>query len=242
MILFQNERTTIEEFENYIIKKTNNSLEGEAKNLQEANRLSIPSPKFIEVNNNLLKMEKIEGLLLDFKSFESYIDNFCNLHKKILFTKSPKLVKFEDIISTLKIMPNEIKEIFLTKYNSIPKQDSFCHGDYQPNNIIIGDDQLYVIDFESSFSGHPMLDVCMTYIYIFIHEKYGKNFNSSLYNLYMDKMILLFGYNIANIRTFLLLASFFLPEIERLDILNSLFKDLPEYPNLYYKWGEIKEW
>lgn len=52
-----------------------------------------------------------------------------------------------------------------TRLESMPKGNSLCHGDFNPSNIIISEDNKpYIIDWSHATQGNPCADAARTYL------------------------------------------------------------------------------
>ena len=65
-----------------------------------------------------------------------------------------------------------------TRYNlqerldGMTKEFKVCHGDFNPSNVIVGDDgQLYVCDWAHATQGSPAADVATTYLLFALNSK-----------------------------------------------------------------------
>lgn len=151
---------------------TNNNterLEYESFVLQKANKLGIPSPKFISFNNNVLEMEYIDkNNTLETAEFLDRIDLFCLTQNFILNSNGNDLLSIENIINSQE--SNSIKKL-IEVYNSEPKTNNFCHGNFSPQNLILKENKFIVIDFENSFRGNPIFDIGMTSATLSTYER-----------------------------------------------------------------------
>lgn len=135
----------------------------------------IPSPSIFIKDYNLILYNNIEG--------ETLIDEFksnpdIEILKKKIGLCAQWLVKFHTSGCFLKLPKYDIKffKTALAKYypqlarnlekikkNNLAKiryhQPILIHGDFQPNNIIIRADKIWVYDFNDAALDNPMLDV-----------------------------------------------------------------------------------
>ena len=60
----------------------------------------------------------------------------------------------------------------LTRLDGMPKHTKLCHGDFNPSNIIVGDDgKFYVIDWVHASQGNASADVARTYLLLSLKDK-----------------------------------------------------------------------
>ncbi len=68
-----------------------------------------------------------------------------------------------DIAEQSGYYPVETVDGLRSLIDSIPPRDTFVHGDYNPGNILIADDEFVLIDLGSASVGHPVIDLISTY-------------------------------------------------------------------------------
>ena len=52
-----------------------------------------------------------------------------------------------------------------TRLNGMPKHNKLCHGDFNPSNVIIGEDNnAYIIDWSHAAIGNASADAARTYL------------------------------------------------------------------------------
>lgn len=119
--------------------------------------------------------EFIEGKTLttlmkeDPNNLNKYIEQMVDLQIDINKKQNPLLTKLKDKISR---QINELDEIsdstkyeLLTRLNSMPKHTKLCHGDFNPDNIIVTESgKLYAIDWVHATQGNASADVARTYL------------------------------------------------------------------------------
>lgn len=104
------------------------------------------------------------------------------------------------------------KEVNLLIEKIVPKNKLIIHGDYQPNNIIINNQEIWVFDFNDSVRDDPLIDVA--------------SFTTQL-----RIMLLRFG----NPDHFAVLAKEFMKEYQKNRPLNNILSsDLQIYKKLFY--------
>ena len=85
---------------------------------------------------------------------------FYNINYPLLTKLKDKMnrkINMADIASTTKYDLH-------TRLESMPKGNSLCHGDFNPSNIIISEDNKpYIIDWSHATQGNPCADAASTY-------------------------------------------------------------------------------
>ncbi len=59
-------------------------------------------------------------------------------------------------------LPPPLRDAALARLDSLPDGDRVCHGDFHPDNVIIGPDGPVVIDWPDAAGGDPLADVART--------------------------------------------------------------------------------
>lgn len=159
----------------------------EALNLARINETGIRSPKALEVSEVEgagwgILTEKVPGTTLadkmaeDPSRFYEYLEQLVDLQIEIHGFKSPLLNRQRDKYAR---MINGLTQInATTRYNLLERLDGMkkefhvCHGDFNPTNIIVGDDgELYVCDWAHATQGSPAADAAMTYLLFALQDK-----------------------------------------------------------------------
>lgn len=99
------------------------------------------------------------------KYMEKLVDIQLEMHTK----KAPLLNKLKDKMSR-KINETGIDATtryeLHTRLEAMPKHTKVCHGDFNPSNIIIGDDgKAYILDWSHATQGNASSDAAITYLY-----------------------------------------------------------------------------
>lgn len=99
---------------------------------------------------------------------EVYMSDFVDIQLNIHGKTAPMLNKLKDK------MKRKISETDLdattryelhTRLEGMPKHTKVCHGDYNPSNVILGDDgKYYVIDWAHATQGNASADAARTYL------------------------------------------------------------------------------
>ena len=138
--------------------------------------LGIPVPQLFSVlqyrNEWAIEMQYIRGKTMQQALTEtdaetaSYITMLAELHMKLHRMTAPRLPYQWDMIAQR--LSNVDKEVIS---GDAPAEDScsqnrcLCHGDFQPSNILIGNDSvLYVTDWSQASQGDPCFDTAVTYL------------------------------------------------------------------------------
>ena len=154
----------VTEYEDYIIKeyKDRKKAENELMWLKKLNALDYDVPKIIDIYNNIIVMEKIEGQTINDDNAKEHLYNIgqlmANLHKipieiDIDYKKILKIGYNELKNSVKDIMENHIYET-VTKFieSELVKIEiseiSIIHKDIRPENIIYSKGKYYLLDLE----------------------------------------------------------------------------------------------
>ncbi len=151
----------------------------EALNQARVEDIGINVPKIIEVKTVedgkwAIVSEFIQGKTLAQLMKENpakkdeYLEMFVDLQMKMHSTVCPGLTKLKDK------MNRKISEADLdattryelhTRLESMPKHNKVCHGDFNPENIIVKDDGTpYILDWSHATQGNASADVARTYL------------------------------------------------------------------------------
>lgn len=157
----------------------------------EETGLAIPSISEVGIEDGqwAITMNFIEGKTLgqlmkeepDRK--EEYIDKMVDLQLEIHSKRAPLLNKLKDKlirqINSLEMLDSIKKYDLLTRLDGMPKHVKVCHGDFNPNNIIVSNNKMYVIDWVHATQGNASADAARTYL-LFALE------NQKLADYYLD--------------------------------------------------------
>lgn len=101
---------------------------------------------------------------------DEYMEQFVDLQLEIHSKTAPLLGKLKDKLNR---QINSLKDVvdattryeLLTRLDSMPKHHKVCHGDFNPSNVIVGEDgSLYVVDWAHATQGNASADAAMTYL------------------------------------------------------------------------------
>ena len=99
---------------------------------------------------------------------DEYLNFFVDLQIEMHFKTCPMLNKLKDKMNA-KIDQTTLDATtryeLHTRLESMPKHKKVCHGDFNPSNIIIGEDgKAYIIDWSHVTQGNASADVARTYL------------------------------------------------------------------------------
>lgn len=109
------------------------------------------------------------------EKLSEYLDLFVNVQMKIHDQRCPMLTKLKDKMKnkiSMADVDDTIRYELQTRLEGMPKHNKVCHGDFNPSNVIVGDDgQLYVCDWAHATQGSPAADVATTYLLFALNSK-----------------------------------------------------------------------
>ena len=146
--------------------------------IEEIGGINIPATLAVEVDSDgcwAIYKEFIDGKTLQQlmdenpDKLDEYLDQMVDLQLSIHSKTCPLLNKLKDKmarqISEMEDLNPVNRYDLLTRLDSTPKHVKLCHGDFQPNNIIVKDDgTMYVLDWVHATQGNASADVARTYL------------------------------------------------------------------------------
>ncbi len=150
----------------------------EALNQARVEDTGLNIPKILEVTmvdgKWAIVSEYIEGKTLsqlmeeDPDNKSKYIERLVDLQMESHSKTNPLLGKLKDKmnrkISSTTLDATTRYELH-TRLEGMPKHNKLCHGDFNPSNIIItDDDKAYIIDWAHATQGNASADVARTYL------------------------------------------------------------------------------
>lgn len=115
---------------------------------------------------------------------EKYIDRMVDLHIAINSYACPLLNRMKEKmagqIQELDMIDEATRYELLTRLDGMPRHLKLCHGDFEPNNIIVQGEEMYAIDWVHATQGNASADVARTYLLLSLD-------NPLLADMYMDK-------------------------------------------------------
>lgn len=157
----------------------------EALNTTRVEETGLPIPSISEVGlvdgQWAITMNFIEGKTLATLMVENpdrlptYMDQMVDLQLEIHSKRAPLLNKLKDKlirqIDSLEDLDHIKKYDLLTRLDGMPKHIKVCHGDFNPNNIIVSNDKMYVLDWVHASQGNASADAARTYLLFALNDK-----------------------------------------------------------------------
>ena len=183
--------------ENYSKSDILNEALNQAR-VEEGTDLNIP--RLIEIskidNRWALVSEYIEGTPLDKLMMENpeKEDEYLNLFvdtQIMVFSKTVSVLnrikdKYERKINQLSDITDNAKYELLQRLHGMKNHAKLCHGDYNPSNIIIKeDDSIAIIDWAHATIGNASADAANTYMIFMMQNK--EELASKYLNLFVEK-------------------------------------------------------
>ena len=150
----------------------------EALNQARIEETGLNIPKILEVTmidgKWAIVSEFIKGKTLaqlmeeDPDNKEAYINLLVDLQMSVHAKTAPLLNKLKDKMSR-KIAQTDLDATtrydLHTRLEAMPKHNTVCHGDFNPTNIIIAEDNTpYILDWSHATQGNASADVARTYL------------------------------------------------------------------------------
>lgn len=147
-------------------------------------KVDLPIPKVYEIlniNGQLgIKMDYIHGsslidyILEDIENIEIYIEKMVKLQIEIHSKDASILTcsfkdKLRDKIRGNSNLSEVIKDGVFDVLEELPEGSELCHGDLHGYNILVSNDEYWVIDWIDSSRGCADGDVCRTYLIYLYH-------------------------------------------------------------------------
>lgn len=116
----------------------------------------------------------IEGTPLDLlmkrypERIDEYLQKFVDLQNSVHAKRSSGLLKIKEKMSKkidMTDFDDATKFELQARLAGMPNHDKLCHGDFNPSNIIVTDDEeMYIIDWSHATQGNASCDVARTYL------------------------------------------------------------------------------
>lgn len=150
----------------------------EALNQARIEETGLNIPKILEVTvidgkwtivYEFVKGKTLEQIMEeDPDNKDKYLEQFVDLQLEMHSKTCPMLNKLKDKMSR-KISQTDLSATVRydlhTRLEGMPKHNKVCHGDFNPSNIIIGDDgKTYILDWSHATQGNASADAARTYL------------------------------------------------------------------------------
>ena len=152
--------------------------------VEEATSLKVPKLLAVTMVNNrwALVSEHIDGTPLDRlmeehpERQEEYLNRFIDIQLNVLDQTVSGLnrvkEKFKRRINSAENIDYNIKYELLQRLDGMKSHTKLCHGDFNPSNIIITEnDEAYIIDWSHVTQGNASSDAAKTYLLFSIEGK-----------------------------------------------------------------------
>jgi thiamine kinase-like enzyme len=67
-------------------------------------------------------------------------------------------------------LPQELRTALLNHLEQLPDGTALCHGDFHPENVLIGEQGVFVIDWPGAMRGNPLADMARTTLLMLYSE------------------------------------------------------------------------
>ena len=150
----------------------------EALNSARVEETGINIPKLVEIT----KVEDEWAIITEFvegktvaklmeenpNDTHKYIEMMVDLQMDINKRRCPMLNRMKEKltrqIQSVEEIDDGVKYELLTRLESMPKHVKLCHGDFNPSNIIISGDKVFILDWVHATQGNASADVARTYL------------------------------------------------------------------------------
>lgn len=110
-----------------------------------------------------------EIMAADPDNMEKYMEQFVALQVDVHNHTAPHLNKLKEKLSRqingLKDLDATARYELLTRLEAMPKHNKVCHGDFNPSNVIVGEDgSMTIVDWAHAAQGNASADAAMTYL------------------------------------------------------------------------------
>lgn len=109
------------------------------------------------------------------EKFDEYLELFVNLQIEVHASTAPKLNSLKDKMAkkiSMADLDATTRYDLHTRLQSMPTHYKICHGDFNPSNIVISEDNIsYILDWSHVTYGNASADVARTYLLFWLEGK-----------------------------------------------------------------------
>lgn len=182
VIAVRADKTVYRDGEN-IIKLFNNNYSktdvlNEALNQARVEDIGLNIPKIKEVSmvdgKWAIISEYIKGVTLETLmkenpgDFDKLLNDFVELQLQVQSKSCMQLARLKDKMNykiSIADVDASLRYDLHTRLESMPKNNKVCHGDFNPSNIILGEDgKYYILDWSHVTRGNGSADAARTYL------------------------------------------------------------------------------
>ena len=166
--------------------------------VEEGTNLKVPKLIAVTMVNNrwALVSEHIEGTPLDKlmeehpEKMDEYMNRFIDIQLEILDKNVPLLnglkEKIKRKINSAENIEYNTKYELLQRLDGMKTHNKLCHGDFNPSNIIITENnEAYIIDWSHVTSGNASADSANTYLLFALNQR--QDLADKYLNLFAEK-------------------------------------------------------
>jgi uncharacterized protein (TIGR02172 family) len=149
------------------------AVEHEANKTRIVHATGLPVPavgEIIEIEGRFgMELERVEGIsMLDTLTqkpwkYLSLARQLAELHADMHTRRVPELPALSETlarkISRAEKLPENVRQAALKTLEGLPEDDTLCHGDFHPGNILLTQRGPVIIDWIDGSRGKPILDV-----------------------------------------------------------------------------------
>ena len=117
---------------------------------------------------SFIKGKTLDEIMHEEPRSEELLEKMADLHIEVNNLHSAKLsslkVYLKRSIEGLDMIDDVKKYELLTKLSALEDASAVCHGDFMPENIVVNENGMYVVDWFKAKQGNPLADVARTYL------------------------------------------------------------------------------
>lgn len=163
------------------------SVLNEALNQARVEETGLPIPKVLGVTVTkegewTIIQDYIEGKTMaqlmeeNPADTEKYMEEFVDLQLLVHSKSAPSLNKLkdkmDDRIAGFKELNATVRYELRTRLDSMPKHKKVLHGDFNPTNVVLGNDgKYYILDWAHATQGNASADAAITYLMFVLQDQ-----------------------------------------------------------------------